>query len=178
MSESRMVKDPICGKEVDTLRARAVGIFGGVTYYFCSAECKAKYVDPRKTPRAESAADSRPSTVAEQKAPEPKRADPTEKGKRDKKADITASELLAATEEEPVRYARSRMRRITGDIGTPVVQIDLSPNRTASAAAQPAEAPEPEPASEPPRSARGWIVVAVVMLIIAGGVIFFTLTHR
>ena len=50
-----MVKDPICGKDVDTLRARAVGIFGGVTYYFCSQECKAKYVDPRKTPRAPSA---------------------------------------------------------------------------------------------------------------------------
>jgi YHS domain-containing protein len=49
--ESTTVKDPVCGKEVDTLRARAVGIFGGVTYYFCSAECKAKYQDPRKTPR-------------------------------------------------------------------------------------------------------------------------------
>ena len=48
------VKDPICGKDVDTLRARAVGIFGGVTYYFCSQECKSKYVDPRKTPRAPS----------------------------------------------------------------------------------------------------------------------------
>ncbi len=50
MSE-RMVKDPVCGKDVDTLRARAVGIFGGVTYYFCSADCKAKFVDPRKAPR-------------------------------------------------------------------------------------------------------------------------------
>jgi YHS domain-containing protein len=49
------VKDPICGKEVDTLRARAVGIYGGVTYYFCSQECKSKYVDPRKTPREPSA---------------------------------------------------------------------------------------------------------------------------
>jgi YHS domain-containing protein len=49
---SRTVRDPICGKEVDTLRARAVGIYGGVTYYFCSAECKAKYVDPRKNPVA------------------------------------------------------------------------------------------------------------------------------
>src|SRR5581483_7167456 len=48
---STTVKDPVCGKEVDTLRARAVGIFGGVTYYFCSAECKAKYKDPRKVPR-------------------------------------------------------------------------------------------------------------------------------
>jgi YHS domain-containing protein len=49
--ESTTVKDPVCGKEVDTLRARAVGIFGGVTYYFCSAECKSKFKDPRKVPR-------------------------------------------------------------------------------------------------------------------------------
>lgn len=49
--ESTVVKDPVCGKEVDTLRARAVGIFGGVTYYFCSAECKSKFKDPRRVPR-------------------------------------------------------------------------------------------------------------------------------
>jgi YHS domain-containing protein len=47
------VKDPICGREVDPLRARAVGIFGGVTYYFCSADCKGQFADPRKTPRPE-----------------------------------------------------------------------------------------------------------------------------
>src|SRR5712692_4514314 len=40
--------DPVCGKRVDPLRARAVGIFGGVTYYFCSVECKNRYRDPRK----------------------------------------------------------------------------------------------------------------------------------
>lgn len=44
----RAVKDPVCGKLVDPLRARAVGIYGGVTRYFCSAECKAKYADPRQ----------------------------------------------------------------------------------------------------------------------------------
>jgi YHS domain-containing protein len=48
---NQQAKDPICGKDVDPLRARAVGIFGGVTYYFCSAECKAKFKDPRKVPR-------------------------------------------------------------------------------------------------------------------------------
>jgi Cu+-exporting ATPase len=174
-----MAKDPICGKDVDTLRARAVGIFGGVTYYFCSAECKERYVDPRQSVRVESTADSRPS--AERNQPEP-----TEKAKREKKpakaanaerADITASELLAATEEEPVRYARSRMRRITGDIGTPVVQIDLSPNRPA-ASAEVAAVAEPEPELEPARGGRSWVLVAVLMLILAGGVVFFALTHR
>ena len=59
-----MVKDPICGKDVDTLRARAVGIYGGVTFYFCSQDCKAKYVDPRKAPR--------PEPTPAPKAPAPK----------------------------------------------------------------------------------------------------------
>lgn len=58
-SGDAIIQDPICGKEVDKLRARAVGIFGGVTYYFCSAECKAKFKDPRKVPRPESRAEPR-----------------------------------------------------------------------------------------------------------------------
>jgi YHS domain-containing protein len=69
------VKDPICGKDVDTLRARAVGIYGGVTYYFCSQECKAKYVDPRKAPRPDSlsAVNSAPFVEAPPRpAPPPK----------------------------------------------------------------------------------------------------------
>lgn len=136
--ESRMVKDPICGKEVDTLRARAVGIFGGVTYYFCSQECKGRFVDPRQ-----STVDRRQPTAEERKPPE------------------------AEPEAPPVQYARSRVRRVTGDIGTPVVQIDLSPERRAS--------DEPE---SPARSGRGWAWIAIVMLILAGGVIFYTIEHR
>ncbi len=46
------VKDPVCGKAVDPLRARAVGIFNGVTCYFCSQECKAQFGDPRHGPTA------------------------------------------------------------------------------------------------------------------------------
>ena len=44
------VQDPVCGKDVDPLRARAVGIFGGVTHYFCSPECKVSFGDPRSGP--------------------------------------------------------------------------------------------------------------------------------
>ncbi len=47
MSETAEIRDPVCGKAVDPLRARAVGIFGGVTHYFCSLACKSQYVDPR-----------------------------------------------------------------------------------------------------------------------------------
>src|SRR5262245_56448303 len=42
-----LMRDPVCGKEVDSLRARAVGIWGGRTYYFCSPEHKAEFArDP------------------------------------------------------------------------------------------------------------------------------------
>jgi YHS domain-containing protein len=154
--DSRMVKDPICGKQVDTLRARAVGIFGGVTYYFCSQECKGKFVDPRGA-----------STPA---------AAPRESGERRRVAEPEP----IATEAPPVAYAHSRVRRVTGDVGTPVVQIDLSPNKKPAKTA-PAEVPADAASDEllePARSGRGWAWIAIVMLIIAGGVIFFTLKHR
>jgi YHS domain-containing protein len=145
--ESRMVKDPVCGKDVDTLRARAVAIFGGVTYYFCSAECKAKYADPRKPASA---------------------APPRETGER-RRVDPPPAAVIDA---EPVRYARSRIRRITGEVSTPVVEIDLSPNK------KPAPASASEEPLEPARSGRGWAWIAILMLIIAGGVIFYTLNHK
>ena len=50
MSNEAEIKDPVCGKPVDPLRARAVGIYGGVTHYFCSAACKERYADPRQAP--------------------------------------------------------------------------------------------------------------------------------
>ena len=53
--ENHTAPDPVCGKLVDVLRARAVGIFGGVTYYFCSPECKSRYADPRRAARTVSA---------------------------------------------------------------------------------------------------------------------------
>jgi hypothetical protein len=72
------------------------------------------------------------------------------------------------------------VRRVTGDVGTPVVQIDLSPNKK-PAKSVPAEVPADAASDEllePARSGRGWAWIAIVMLIIAGGVIFFTLKHR
>jgi YHS domain-containing protein len=42
-------RDPVCGKDVDELRARAVGIWGGRVFYFCSAEHKAEFMrDPAR----------------------------------------------------------------------------------------------------------------------------------
>jgi len=146
--DSRMVKDPICGKDVDTLRARAVGIFGGVTYYFCSQECKAKYVDPRQ--QATGNRQQATGNVAERRA-----------------------EPEANVEAPPVKYAHSRVRRVTGEVGTPVVQIDLSPNKKAVETA-----PVEDDDLEPARSGRGWAWVAIVMLLLAGGVVFYMLKLR
>jgi YHS domain-containing protein len=66
MDESRTVSCPICGKQVDTLRARAVGIYAGVTQYFCSADCKSKYADPRKALRP---SNNQPEPVKEAEPP-------------------------------------------------------------------------------------------------------------
>jgi YHS domain-containing protein len=148
VDDSRMVKDPICGKDVDTLRARAVAIYGGVTYYFCSADCKAKYGDPRKAVPA---------------------LPPKETGERRREPQTST----AAGDVEPVRYARSRIRRITGEVSSPVVEIDLSPNKKPEAAAHGDEEP-----LEPARASRGWLWIALVMLLLAGGVVYYMLNHR
>jgi Cu+-exporting ATPase len=96
------VKDPICGKEVDPLRARAVGIFGGVTYYFCSAECKSRFKDPRARPRETAAA---PSPEAPSPSPPPSLSDlasaPTREPTPARAREPTPDAPLAGSEPEP-----------------------------------------------------------------------------
>ena len=38
-----MVKDPICGMQVNEASAAAKTEYGGKTYYFCSPACKATF---------------------------------------------------------------------------------------------------------------------------------------
>jgi YHS domain-containing protein len=163
--DSRIVKDPICGKEVDTLRARAVGIFGGVTYYFCSAECKSQFKDPRQN--------SGPPPLVERRKPPVERDEPLEREER--KPELSAPRSASPGEE--VRYARSRIRKITGEVGTPVVQIDLS-----GKGKQPAEQSQQELDTipdYPPKSGSGvWVTLAIVMLLIASGVVYFTMFKK
>jgi YHS domain-containing protein len=67
-----MARDPVCGAEVDPLRARAVAIVGGRTLYFCSAAHKEQYirdvsgpvVDPAAAPPARPAAAAPPPRPA------------------------------------------------------------------------------------------------------------------
>jgi YHS domain-containing protein len=37
------VKDPVCNMKVDTAKAQFKSAYEGKTYYFCSADCKAKF---------------------------------------------------------------------------------------------------------------------------------------
>jgi Cu+-exporting ATPase len=38
-----MAKDPVCGMTVDEKKAAGTTVYGGKTYHFCSAGCKATF---------------------------------------------------------------------------------------------------------------------------------------
>jgi YHS domain-containing protein len=38
-----MIKDPVCGMQVDDKKAQATSMHGGQRYAFCSQECKNKF---------------------------------------------------------------------------------------------------------------------------------------
>jgi YHS domain-containing protein len=105
---------PICGKDVDPLRARAMGIFGGKQYYFCSQDCKAKFADPRKAPRE----DSQPAVKLETPQPEPPKP-PKVKDPPAKKAKV-----VEERPEEPEEQDEQPGKPIKKD-PTPSVMEDL-----------------------------------------------------
>jgi Cu+-exporting ATPase len=43
MKNATMVKDPVCGMDVDTATAAGHSVHKGHTYYFCSSTCKTKF---------------------------------------------------------------------------------------------------------------------------------------
>jgi len=145
---STLVKDPVCGKDVDTLRARAVGIFGGVTYYFCSADCKSKFKDPRKTPREPA-----------QAAPAAKAPSAKEKAATKEKSVKIAVPPAEEPAVEEVRYARTRSRREPE--AEPAVPSDPSPSIQAEVEAVKG-------------SGRAWMLV-FLLFACAGVVMYFAL---
>ena len=47
VAQANLVKDPVCGMDVDPDGTRAPAEHDGQTYYFCSAHCQAKFeADP------------------------------------------------------------------------------------------------------------------------------------
>jgi YHS domain-containing protein len=51
VTTSALVKDPVCGMDVDPRTAQQHAEVAGVDYYFSSAHCRAKFVaDPRGLP--------------------------------------------------------------------------------------------------------------------------------
>ena len=43
MTNTTVVKDPVCGMDVDEQTAAGKSDYQGQTYYFCSAGCKASF---------------------------------------------------------------------------------------------------------------------------------------
>jgi Cu+-exporting ATPase len=56
-----MVKDPVCGMEIDAAEAAGTSEYEGTTYYFCAEGCKTEFdADPGKYVGA-AAAEAAPS---------------------------------------------------------------------------------------------------------------------
>jgi YHS domain-containing protein len=167
------VKDPICGKDVDTLRARAVGIYGGVTYYFCSKECKEKYVDPRKAPReaASTPAVAKPAPAPKlvAKAP-PARKDPTPAPKKDPtpapKKDPTPAKK--EREDSSLDMLPLKMEAAGGDDDEPLP--DLTPDKPHRTPSSPSVIAE---IGEMKKESRRWAVIIVILaaLVVAAAVL-------
>jgi YHS domain-containing protein len=166
--DSRTVKDPICGKDVDTLRARAVGIFGGLTYYFCSAECKSKFVDPRKTTRD-------PATAG---------PDAPQRRATDKKPDKKVTDKKPAEKNAPAASASTAPASSPAGSAAPTLAATASAASAASAAV-PAAASSPgvEPAADPDEpiapatNSRPWLVLALLLIAAVAAVIGYTLNR-
>jgi len=169
------VRDPVCGKPVDPLRARAVGIFGGATYYFCSAECKAKYKDPRKEPRpaqAPAAPSLRQQAAEEAKsaksvAPAPGAAPAEPAAPPPASPDRTLDAWVASAPKSVETAAELNLRDEDHDV-----------------AATPAEAPAPpspsvvaELKAARPSPKRAWVIVSL-LFVVAAAVLFFSLRSR
>ena len=45
MNEHKTVTDPVCGMKIDPEKAVGSSMHQGVTYYFCSRGCEAKFDD-------------------------------------------------------------------------------------------------------------------------------------
>lgn len=52
-----MVKDPVCGMQVEELKAAATAAYKDKTFYFCGLSCKRKFVEaPKKYANGKSSA--------------------------------------------------------------------------------------------------------------------------
>jgi YHS domain-containing protein len=182
------VRDPVCGKPVDPLRARAVGIFGGVTYYFCSAECKAKYKDPRNPPRP-AGAPVIPASIRAQAAEEAKRAETVAKTG----APPPAAPPPAATEKPAAPPpAASPDRTLDAWVAsapkTEELRVEASAeldlrdrDHAGDAAADVPAPPSPSVVAElkaaRPSPKRTWVIVSLLFAV-AAAVLFFSLRSR
>jgi YHS domain-containing protein len=184
--DSRIVKDPICGKDVDTLRARAVGIFGGVTYYFCSAECKAKYQDPRQQPRApvEPAAPAKVLVATDSPKRKAEKAAAAAKNAERPRAEKSDASIKLAKSDKSGRFAKVEPAAVAkADPATPArIDAKTEPSgRVIEVEAEPSSHFEQAEELTPiPTTRRRFPLLALLLLalLVAGGVVLFTLKHK
>jgi YHS domain-containing protein len=156
--------DPVCGKQVDALRARAIGIFGGVTYYFCSPECKAGFADPRRAPRgADAATPAAPAPRREAAAAAPASRPPTAPAVQP----VVAQVAPTATGDAPPSISRAP-ERAQANPERPLADRDLAPS---SAVRQTTDRVEAIPESRVGGAPRIWLVVAVVLGTVVVGAV-------
>lgn len=190
--DSRIVKDPICGKDVDTLRARAVGIFGGVTYYFCSADCKAKYQDPRQQPRTpvEPASTTGPAKVlvaTDSPKRKAEKAAAAAKNVERPRAEKGEASIKVAKSDKSGRFAKVNPApavakpAATADAKVETIEAKEASGRVIEVDAEPSSHFEQAEEFSPiPTTRRRFPLLALLLLalLVAGGVVLFTLKHK
>ncbi|HEX2570979.1 MAG TPA: YHS domain-containing protein [Polyangia bacterium] len=172
-----MARDPVCGQEVDALRARAVSIYGGRTHYFCSAEHKAEFSrDPERFLAAPEPAVprevSRKETSRKEKEKEKQRE--KEKEKEKEKEQAKAKEARREREDDTPLPAPVP----PGPESGPTSMSD--PASASAPAARPSVTPaspeDPAPDAAP-RPSRFYVLVGVALLAMLG-ILSFWLTRR
>lgn len=118
-------RDPVCGQPVDPLRARAVGIWGSRTYYFCSAEHKAEFARDPNVYLARGPAGAPVRATTPEPSPAPTRRRTPTAGPVPSPSPIPSSSGPGAREETPVMEGRPTLAtptpmRVADDLSGPL----------------------------------------------------------
>jgi YHS domain-containing protein len=110
--------DPVCGKQIDTLRARAVAIVDGVTYYFCSSAHKEQFLRDKDW--------ARPSLT-----PPPQMVDAP---RGEKPAEKPAVEDRPPAANVPVEIAATQQsaKHVDAEKSQPYAEVKITPRESSS----------------------------------------------
>jgi YHS domain-containing protein len=152
-----MVRDPICGKELDPLRASAVALVDGSFVYFCSVEHRAAF--------------ARGELPAQPPAPVPAPASVSARVETRAPASVSAR---VETRAPASVSARVETRPAT----LPASPIDPELTPLPAPAPPPPLAVEAEPELPPVARSRGWLYVTVMLAAVTLLAIVMAVAHR